>query len=79
MQEATVQETKELWYVIPNLYEKWTHPSSKNDKHYRVIFRSNLHGRRLSKIKFKRAFDAQVYAARFDVKLCTRRVNEQQQ
>lgn len=75
MQEATVQEVQELWYVIPGMYEKWVHPANKNDKHYRAIFRSNTHKRRVSKKKFKRAFDAQVYAARFDIRLCTGREN----
>lgn len=68
--EETVQEIQTFWYVIPQLYKKWVNPANKNDKHYRVIFRSNTGLRRISKIKFKRAFDAQVYAVRFDLRLC---------
>jgi hypothetical protein len=75
MQEAVQSEVQTLWYVIPGMYEKWRHPSNKNDKHYRAIFRSNKHGRRVSRAKFKRAFDAQVYAARFDLRVCRRLAN----
>lgn len=69
MQDEIVQ-TPTLFYVIPNIYEKWVHPANKNDKHYRAIFRSNTGLRRISKIKFKRAFDAKVYAVKFDLRLC---------
>ncbi len=73
MEETVQSEVREFWYVIPGIYEKWRHPSNKNDKHYRVIFRSNIHRRRVSKAKFKRAFDAKIYAAKFDIRLCTKR------
>ena len=69
MQENEVVQTPTLFYVIPQLYEKWVNPSNKNDKHYRAIFRSNTGLRRISKIKFKRAFDAQNYAVRFDLRM----------
>ena len=69
VQEEEVVQTPTLFYVIPGTYEKWVHPSNKNDKHYRVTFRSNTGVRRTSKIKFKRAFDAQVYATKFDLRL----------
>lgn len=72
MVEQEVVQSEVQWYVIPGVYEKWVHPSSK-EKHYRVIFRSNTRERRVGKIKFKRAFDAQVYAAKLDLRLCKRR------
>jgi hypothetical protein len=72
MQETTVQEVQTKFYVIPGIYEKWVNPANKNDKHYRAIFRSNTGLRRVSKTKFKRAFDVQVYAAGFDLRLCVK-------
>lgn len=69
MQEV-VQAPKIFYAAIPGIYEKWRHPANKNDKHYRVIFRSNTGVRRISKIKFKRAFDAQVYAIKFNLRIC---------
>lgn len=60
------------WVIIPDVYEKWVHPGSK-DKHYRAIFRNGEGGRRLSKIKFKRATDALDYARRYVLHLCPKK------
>jgi hypothetical protein len=61
MQEEVVQP-KELWVVIPGMYEKWVNPANKNDKHYRVIYRSNTGKRRVGNEKFKTADAALAFA-----------------
>ena len=61
-----------MWVVVPMIYEKWVNPSSKNDKHYRAVFRSPV-GRRYSKTKFKTASSALAFAEKFNVYLCSKR------
>ena len=59
------QPTKIFWFVVPMTYEKWVNPSNKNDKHYRVIYRSNTGERRVGDEKFKRASEALAFANQF--------------
>lgn len=61
-----------MWIIVPNVYEKWVHPSTKI-KHYRAIFRSSKGGRRYSKTKFKTATDALGFAMRFHLYLCPKK------
>ena len=63
MQEETVQEeTQEMWVVVPGVYEKWVNPVNKNDKHYRVILRSNTGKRLVGSTPFKTATEALAFA-----------------
>lgn len=63
-----------MWVVVPMTYEKWVNPSSRNDKHYRAIFRSPT-GRRYSKTKFKTATKALEFVANFNIHLCGRKTD----
>ena len=56
------EETDELWVVLPGVYEKWVHPANKNDKHYRVILRSNKGRRRVGDTPFNTATEALAFA-----------------
>ena len=62
MEENVQQEPAEMWVIVPGAYEKWVNPSNKNDKHYRVIYRSNRGGRRVGDEQFKRASEALAFA-----------------
>jgi hypothetical protein len=53
---------EEVWVVVPGVYEKWVNPANKNDKHYRVIYRSNKGGRRAGDEQFRRASEALDFA-----------------
>lgn len=58
-----------MWVIVPMTYEKWVNPSNKNDKHYRVIFRSPT-GRRVGKTKFNTASEALEFPRKFHIHLC---------
>jgi hypothetical protein len=60
--EPEVVEPAEMWVIVPGMYEKWVHPSNKNDKHYRVIYRSNKGGRKVGDEKFRTATEALEFA-----------------
>lgn len=62
IEPETVQEPEEMWVVIPGIYEKWVNPSNRNDKHYRVIYRSNTGGRQVGEEQFKTATAALEFA-----------------
>ncbi len=67
MQEQVVQtEPVETWVVVPGIYEKWVNPANKNDKHYRVIYRSTKGGRRIGDEQFKRASEALSFADEYN-------------
>jgi len=71
--EVSLSEPKRAsWVIVPMTYEKWVNPSNKNDKHYRVIFRSPT-GRRYGKTKFKTATRALEFAREFNLYLCGKR------
>lgn len=64
--EEVVQTPTEIWVIVPGAYEKWVHPANKNDKHYRVIYRSNTGKRRVGDEQFKRASEALAFADEYN-------------
>jgi len=61
-QETVQNESDEIWVIVPDTYEKWVNPSNKNDKHYRVVYRSNKSKRRVGDEKFRTATEALAFA-----------------
>jgi hypothetical protein len=64
-----------MYVLVPMTYEKWVNPANKNDKHYRVVFRSTS-GRRVGKTKHKRASDVEKFSVRWHKRLCKREEND---
>lgn len=62
MNNEEVVQTQEIWAVLPGTYEKWVNPSNRNDKHYRVIYRSNIGKRRVGDEQFKTASKALAFS-----------------
>jgi hypothetical protein len=60
-----------MYVLVPMTYEKWVNPANKNDKHYRVVFRSPS-ARRVGKTKFKRASDIEKFSLRWHRRVCNK-------